>query len=106
MKIPSATADSPADDAQQQQLPPLPVLDSFVTIEKTEEFGGHVSSRTADVTSCEAAGLTAGTDQEKAKEGAFARRGSSASDLSEGDEEFTDLLIDTLDVEFDPRLLL
>lgn len=104
VKITGATSDSPTDIAQ-QQLPLLPVLDSFVMTEGVEEAGITVNKGTACEEVVEEVCMDSGTDDEKTQDAVSAPQGN--LDLeSDEDGEFLDLLVDTLDTEFDPSLLL
>lgn len=106
MKITGATSNSSMDTQQRQQLPTLPVLNSLVKIQETEEVCSIVSSGTSGEKSSEVACLSEAADKEKEKEGKSSCGGSTALDLSDDDEDFLDLLVDTFEGEFDPNLLL
>lgn len=63
---------------------------------------------TPDEASVEATEATATTDQDKAQDYASALESDTSTDSSSDDDDgsFLDLLVDTLDGEFDPDLLL
>lgn len=106
VKITGAPSNSSMDIRQPQQLPTLPVLNSLVKIQETEEVSSIVSSGTSGEKSFEVTRLSKATDKETAKEGKSDYGGSTALNLSDDDEDFLDLLVDTLEGEFDPNLLL
>lgn len=108
MKITGAISDSSTDDTQQQQHSLLSVLNSFAKTEEVEEVGSIVSNDTIDETAVEVARLNEATDEEKSQDVLVSSaQGNTDSDLSdEDDDDFLDLLVDTLDTDFDPNLLL
>lgn len=92
------------------------MCDSMVTNKTSEEVDNiAASSGTPDETSVEAVSLNEMKDLDKTPElvdfvltadDLSTLGGSSASDTSDDDEDFLDLLVDSLDGEFDPNLLL
>lgn len=108
MKITGAISDSSTDDTQQQQHSLLSVLNSFAKTEEVEEVGSIVSNDTIDETAVEVARLNEATEEEKSQDVLVSSaQGNTDSDLSdEDDDDFLDLLVDTLDADFDPNLLL
>eukprot|EP00579_Thalassiosira_antarctica_P015133 CAMPEP_0201944784 /NCGR_PEP_ID=MMETSP0903-20130614/53571_1 /ASSEMBLY_ACC=CAM_ASM_000552 /TAXON_ID=420261 /ORGANISM="Thalassiosira antarctica, Strain CCMP982" /LENGTH=403 /DNA_ID=CAMNT_0048487839 /DNA_START=133 /DNA_END=1345 /DNA_ORIENTATION=- len=115
VKITGADSDSSTDNIKQQQLSGLPMCDSMVKNKTSEEVDSiAASSGTPDEASVEAVSLNEMKDLDKTPElvdfvltadDLSTLGGSSASDTSD-DEDFLDLLVDSLDGEFDPNLLL
>lgn len=106
MKITGAPSDSPTDDTQQQQLPTLRMLNSFVTIEEKEEAGRGVSSETSNEKLVKVASLNEAPDQNEVLVGVHACEGSSVLKLRDEDEGFLDVLVDAFDADFDFNMLL
>lgn len=109
MKITGAPSDSPAesqDGEQRQPLPGLPACDPQVKKEEEREEVGSVAS-TATISE-EASAKTEEASLEHveldlAKQGDVSSLESPSSD---DDEDFLDLLVDTLEGDFDPDLLI
>jgi len=106
VKITGATSDSLTEDIDQQQLPTLPVLDSFVKSKEMGEVGSIESTSTPTEKLVDVACMNEAKDQDETEDGLFAHELSSAFGLSDEDVDFLDVLVDTLDGEFDPNLLL
>ena len=116
VKITGADSDLSSANIKQQQLSGLPMCDSMVTNKTSEEVDNiAASSGTPDEASVEAVSLNEMKDLDKTPElvdfvltadDLSTLGGSSASDTSDDDEDFLDLLVDSLDGEFDPNLLL
>jgi len=106
VKITGVTSDSSSDDTRWQQLPILSVSDSFVKTLESEDVSSTVSSDTSDENPVKVACLNKATCPEITEEGESVCEGASDLGLSDEDQDFLDLLVDTLDGEFDPNLLL
>lgn len=116
MKITGASyPDSSVDNVKQQQLSGLPSCDSGGSNEEGGEDRGIVDGGIPDELSDEAA-LTSGVndhgtqdsvDRFAEKDNSFVNEefGLTSADASSGDD-LLDLLVDTLDGEFDPNLLI
>ena len=107
-----ANFESSTDNLKQSQLPTLPMRDPLVKIKEGEQTVGHVlSSGSSEEVPTEAAAIVTQSsnlmEKEEGKDDVLTIWGSS-SDTSDDDEDFLDLLADTLDVEFafDPDLVL
>jgi len=103
VKIPGASSHS-SSDSQQQQLPVPPQLDSLAKPEAMDMKCGTASGSTLG--EVHAGKATNDTGLDMAKEEISKVDEGSALDLSDEDEDFLDLLVDTFDMEFDPTLQL
>merc|ERR1712008_337525 len=112
VKITGANSDSSLDHIkQQQQVSVLPVCDSLVKDREGQEVDSIVRSGTPEEAPVEV--NTFATNQNEmqesvecvpGKDNVFTSEGSDASYLDDIDGDFLDLLVDTLDGEFDPNL--
>jgi len=105
VKITGAPSDSPTDDTQQQQLP-IPMFNSFVAVEEGKEAVSSVSSETPYEGSVKVVPMHKALDQGEVLDRVDACGRGSDSELSDEAEALLDLLVDTLDTEFDPDMLL
>lgn len=117
MKITGAKFDSSKDNAQQQQQPSgLPMCDSTVTNKEGEGIGSTVPSDAPDEALVEAVSSVTeaigredtqvAADCEVINVGDVTTLEGGMPDSSDDDVDFLDLLVDSLDGEFDPELLI
>jgi len=106
VKITGVTSDSSLDDTRRQQLPILSVSDSFVKTLESEDVSSTVDSDSSDENLVKVTCLNKATYPETTGEGESVCEGGCDLGLSDEDQDFLDLLVDTLDGEFDPNLLL
>ena len=93
-------------------VPALPTSDPFVEAKEEEEVKVKVAGGVARENDCVASwdGAKEGDERDATpKEGSaesVSSGGNTSPESSDDDEDFLDLLVDTLDGEFDPNLLL
>lgn len=106
---------SSAESVERQQLSGLPACDPVAEGEKAGEIEGMASCGAQDGVSIEAASLKDKKDEEQVGEVAHPPLVEGATpifsesilhDSSNDDADLLDLLVDTLDGEFDPNLLI